>query len=392
MRIGIILTAAIAATLPAWGYESDDIAAIVATSPEMREASAAYKAASAQSSTTNNLNDPEVEFEHQWGARGIGNKWGVSVSQGFDWPGLYRSRSREASAARWAGLSLYETKRDELTLRVELMMINLCYVNKEIALLDSVMNSLENLEEKYRRGFEQGETSILDVKKIELEIIGVKSDYNELLDRREEIGGQLRGINPDADWERLLAIDDYRDEGAIKSEADYAEALRLNNPQSRYLADMRTLAQQSYETTKMSNMPGFSVGYRHDYELGEKFNGITVGMTLPFFSGRNKAKAASLETEIYATAIEAQQERLDAEWVSLRQRAVRLTAECREYQTALASADSQRLLKMALDGGEINLLTYLQESAYFQQARRGYLATEHQMHAVMAQLNRYIGK
>lgn len=371
-------------------YTNDDVAKIVMSSPELKSAQAARDAEAAVSGTINNLSDPEVEFEHQWGMHGIGNKWGFSVKQGFDWPSLYKSRSQVAAASRRASASLYEVKLGELTQKVRLLLIDLCYANKEIALLDSIRSSLVSLNDKYVTGFERGETSILDVKKIELELIGINRGYNEAIDRRVEIEGQLRGINPDAEWETLLNATDYPDTGRILSEKEYADALKANNPETRYLYDMKSLALKNYEVQRRSNFPGFSVGYRHDYELGEKFNGLSVGITLPFFSNRNKAKAASLEVSSYEAEIESQDSRLDAEWDALRDRAIRLEKECLEYRQALVSADSQRLLKMALDGGEISLLTYLQESAYFQQARREYLSVEHQMHNAIARLNRYV--
>ncbi|WP_289860307.1 TolC family protein, partial [uncultured Muribaculum sp.] len=40
----------------------------------------------------NNLPDPEVEVEYQWGRHEVGDKFDINVSQGFDWPGVYRAR------------------------------------------------------------------------------------------------------------------------------------------------------------------------------------------------------------------------------------------------------------------------------------------------------------
>lgn len=390
MKLHIPILAMMVCCQSANAYTNEEVAKIVISSPELKSAQAARDAETAISGTLNNLSDPEVEFEHQWGLHGIGNKWGFSVKQGFDWPGVYKSRRQAADASRRASASLYDVKVSELTQRVNLLLIDLCYANKEIALLDSIKSSLTSLNEKYATGFQRGETSILDVKKIELELIGINRSYNDAIDRRAEIEGQLRGINPAAEWDGLLATTEYPATGKILTEKEYADALKANNPESRYLADMKSLALKNYEVERRSNFPGFSVGYRHDYELGEKFNGLSVGITLPFFSGRNKAKAASLEVASYGAEMESQDARLNAEWAALRARAIRLEKECREYRHALVSSDSQRLLKMALNGGEISLLTYLQESAYFQQARREYLSVEHQMHTAIAQLNRYV--
>ena len=56
----------------------------------------------AEISTANNLSDPEIEFSHQWGQKGIGNKWGVGISQSFEWPGVYQSRKNSISNEKLA--------------------------------------------------------------------------------------------------------------------------------------------------------------------------------------------------------------------------------------------------------------------------------------------------
>lgn len=362
---------------------------IIASSPQAKASESKLNAETAASITTNNLSDPEIEFEHQWGMKGIGNKWGMSVSQGFDWPGTYPARAKAAKAMRKASQSSFESKIDELRLKVKLLLIDLCHANRDIALLDSVRTSLAELNDKYRLSYDNGESTILDVKKIEIELLGVTRQLNDAIIGRDAIAGELRGINPDTMSDEILSTTDYPAEGNILSEAEYAETLRLNDRQSRYLNDMRELAIAEAKVRRNSNMPGFSVGYRYDYELGERFNGVSIGVTLPLFAGRNKVKAAIAEADTYETLSQSRDAQLNAEWASLRQQALRLNAECDQYHSILGKADTQRLLKMALDGGEISLLNYLQESAYFQQARRDYLATERELHTVLAKLNRY---
>ena len=48
----------------------------------------------------NTLESPEVEFSRVWNTEAGGeNKWSLSVSQSFDWPGVYAAR-REAARTR----------------------------------------------------------------------------------------------------------------------------------------------------------------------------------------------------------------------------------------------------------------------------------------------------
>lgn len=362
---------------------------IIETSPQVEALKSKLRAETANSLTTNNLNDPEVEFEHQWGMKGIGNKWGVSVSQGFDWPGTYPARSSAAKLMRKASQSSFDSELSELRLKVKLSLIDLCHANRDAALLDSIKSSLTQLLDKYRTSFDKGETTILDVKKIEIELLGVTRQLNEAIIAREAIVGELRAVNPGFGWENTLSLDQYPAEDGVRTEAEYAEILRQNDNQSRYLNDMKELSLANAKVERNSRMPGFSVGYRYDYELGERFNGLSVGVTLPLFSNRNKVKAAMDEADSYQSAMASRNTALEAEWNAMRQQAIRLGEECEQYERILTTSDTQRLLKMALDGGEISLLDYLQETAYFKQAQRDYIATEHELHTVLAKLNRY---
>ena len=51
----------------------------------------------------NTLEAPEVEFVHMFGTTADTNdKWTLSVSQSFDWPGVYAARREAARTARTA--------------------------------------------------------------------------------------------------------------------------------------------------------------------------------------------------------------------------------------------------------------------------------------------------
>ena len=53
------------------------------------------------------------------------------------------------------------------------------------------------------------------------------------------------------------------------------------------------------------------------------------------------------------------------------------------------TTDNLRLLRMALDGGELSLLEYLQESNYFIEAIREYNAASYGYACALASLDRY---
>ena len=97
--IFVLLSAAFVAQAVSAGYGEDYDAAIdsiVCNNRALAARRAALEGDRLSLAAENNLSDPDVEFEHQWGQGHIGNKWSVSVSQSFDWPGLYKRRTEVA--------------------------------------------------------------------------------------------------------------------------------------------------------------------------------------------------------------------------------------------------------------------------------------------------------
>ena len=72
-----------------------------------------------------------------------------------------------------------------------------------------------------------------------------------------------------------------------------------------------------------------------------------------------------------------------------RENAISLYQEIEAYRPTLENQDNITLLKKALDGGQINLITYIQEVNFFLEAQQNYLDIEYRYHKALANLNRY---
>lgn len=145
------------------------------------------------------------------------------------------------------------------------------------------------------------------------------------------------------------------------------------------------------ETVKASSFPGFSVGFTHEYEMGERFNGLTVGITLPIFSNRKKTAAArqsqaafEAQSQQIATATNAD---IEADYAV----ATRLKSEIGQYRTVLDDSNNMRLLRKAFDSRHITLVDYLQQVNFFLEAEVDYIETEYQYQAALARLNKFVG-
>ncbi|MDE5554406.1 MAG: TolC family protein, partial [Muribaculaceae bacterium] len=234
----------------------------------------------------NNLADPEVEFEHQWGQPGVGNKWSVSVIQSFDWPGVYRSRSKSAAAGAQAANLLYLAEEADMRLRVSQTLTDYIAARQQLSLCETIRDNLSVIAEKVESAFNHGESTILDYRKIGFEKIEAAAATDAAASLVVSLRQELIALNGG----KNVNLDQLTDfpQSELKTSDFYIQTQMAADPAvlaGEYLSEA---AVQNVKSASRANLPGFSVGYIHNVEIGDHFNGIKVGISLPFFANRHR--------------------------------------------------------------------------------------------------------
>lgn len=372
-RLHIIYTLALAIlplSLTAENSFDSVVSEILSNNPTLASRRAAVEAETMTIKAENNLSDPEVEFEHQWGTRDVGNKWSVSVSQSFDWPGVYRSRAKVSDAQSQAFRLLYLAEESDLRLRVQSTLADYIAARNQLALATEISDNLAIIADKIALAFEHGEATILDRRKIDFERVDAANKADAARSLVESLKYELLTLNGG----KHIALDELNDFPAIsfKSEEYYLDRHETSDPALLAETYLTEAAQQSVSAASRSALPGFSLGYIHNVELGDHFNGLKVGVTLPIFSNRHR-KAAAVE-EARARAISADQtaltvhNRVLADYARARVLANRLS----DYDSLFPdgqSSDYLELLRKSYEGGQMSLIVYLYEINYYTEAR-----------------------
>ena len=372
-RLHIIYTIALAAatmTMSAQSAFDNVVSEILSNNPALAARRASAEAERLNLKAENNLSDPEVEFEHQWGQREVGNKWSISVSQSFDWPGVYRSRAKASDAQAQAFKLLYLAEESDLRMRVGATLADYIAARNQLALAKEISDNLSTIADKITMAYEHGEATILDRRKIDFERIEAANKLDAASSLVESLKYELLTLNGGnyINLDNLTAFPPM----ALKSEEYYLERHESFDP--ALLADtyLTEAARQSVSAASRSALPGFSVGYIHNVELGDHFNGLKVGVTLPFFSTRHR-KAAAVE-EARARALDADQtalaihNRVLADYAKARVLANRLSEYNNLFPDGQAS-DYLDLLRKSYEGGQMSLIVYLYEINYYTEAR-----------------------
>lgn len=322
----------------------------------------------------NALENPEIEFERLWSAGPADDKWNAGISQSFDWPGAYRARSRAAGkielAQRESILSTYR----ELTQKAAELGVEIIAANRRIALLEEMHNSMTRLREKYERAWELGETTILDLNKIKIEEIRSASELEQARIERSQLAAELSAFGSDSHaLDAMLAMTDFPYLPPLRERGYYLEQAVTDSPDLRYAAAMAAAEAENAKVAAMERYPGFRLGYVHAFEEGTHFNGLSVGLSLPIYSRRHAvnsarylAEAAQFENSVARIELESN---VAADYAS----AEKLHRQMEQYAPLVENVNNLALLRKALDGGEMSLLDYLQETNYFLAARTDYL-------------------
>ena len=385
-----IIACAASLSVAAQGSISDVVASVEQNNARLKAARARVSSDSIALRASNNLEDPRVAFEYNFGSKSVGDKWAIGVSQGFEWPSIYSERSR-ANNHRIDALSAAErAERADVILNTRLLCLDLIYTNRQIEAQDLILKNVDELYNLYNKAFEHGEASIIDINKIKIERIAAVQALDELKSKRNSLKEQLAGLNGNKsiDGVNLDLLDDYPADELTAIDV-YRNQYATNTPQAEYFNYIDNSARSNMKVARMGWLPKLELGYQYTNELGDGFNGVTVGASIPLFSNKRKvaaAKAEAITNELNRTTYQSDVEALlKAEYAQ----AVALKSQIAQYGDVIADDSNFTMLRKALDGGQITLLNYLLELRYFLDAKNKYLDLEHSYHATIASLSRY---
>ncbi len=362
---------------------------VVCNNTELMSSVAAAHSELLNLKSENNLPDPEVELEYQWGRHEVGDKFDVNVTQGFDWPGAYAARGKANKFASEAMAYLNKSNYLDKRLEIKQTLIDIVNVKKNMNVVRSRLSLMDNMIEKYTTGVHNGELTILDLRKLKIEKIRLDESMTSLESEFALLKSTLEAQNGGNDCDDIIAaIDNYPDDAILPAE-EYEKIIEENDPAVKYSSLMMQSQTQRVKAERLMRLPGFTLGYHHSWEDGDVFNGLIVGVTLPVFSTHNKVRAAkalrrSLEYDEMTVAIQRR-----ATVKSDREKALALYRQMSAYESALKNDNSVELLKKSLEGGQISLLDYLGEMDYYMQAERDYLDVQYRYHQTLANLNKY---
>ena len=336
-----------------------------------------------EAKTSNNLADPTLSYAHLWGAKDKSETIGeLVVSQSFDFPTLYSTRSKLNRLKYGAFDSQANVLRQSLLLQAKELCLDIIMLRQQKEILDERLRNAEELSKMYAKRLATGDANVLETNKINLEQLNVRTEasLNETALRNKlqalsTLNGNVPVVFEEGQYPVIPFPADYQ---VLKSEVMSADrTIAAFNNES-------LVAQKQIAVNKSQWLPKLELGYRRNTETGIPFNGVVVGFSFPLFENRNKVKLAKAQ----ALNIDLQRDnatlQVESELAQLYREAKALHTSMEEYQKTFQSQQDLKLLKEALTGGQISMIEYFVEVSVIYQSRGNYLQLENQYQKAMA--------
>lgn len=335
------------------------------------------------------LQNPEIEFNYLWGNPSIiGNRTDVSIMQSFDFPTVYKYQN-QISDLRNNQVDLeYQKQRKALLFQTRSLCFDLIYANAMHTELSKRVDHAQSIASSYKSKFDVGESNIIEYNKAQLNLLNTTNQLESVEIEREALIAELSLLNggktiefSDNEFEIPLLPTDF--------EQWYTQA-EQNNPVLNWLKHEIELSQKQMKLSRAKTFPKLHAGYMSEQVVGEQFQGISVGLSIPLWENKNSAKYAKANSMAIESISADNKLQFYNRLKALHAKAVALQKNANDYRTNLHLYNSSDLLKKALDQGEISLIDYMQELSIYYESVSKLLEMERELNKDLAELNQYM--
>lgn len=321
----------------------------------LKAASDKTEAAKQEVMMETSLEDPEIGFDYLWGKPGmIGKRKDINVNQTFDLATVFGYRKRLAKSQK--ELLELELQQKQLETRLEAMdlLVQITYYNQALAIYEERLQQEKQLAASYEKRLAAGDANKLEANRARLSLVEIESETEKVKMERDLLMLQLQTLC--GGTEIMYNNTDYN---AI----NIASGMSLKALQEAQNSQQERVAENDLKTARAQSMPSITAGYMAELTDDEKWNGVTIGVSIPLWSNRHNMKRARLSLQSARSEAADASYKLEQFAASQRLRTERYHDISQKMQQKLANASSTTLLRKALDEGEISLVEYTIESS-----------------------------
>ncbi len=338
--------------------------------------------------TGNFLQNPEVEFNYLWGDPSpVGTRTDFSVLQSFDFPTAYGFKNQISDLKNEQAELEYQKQLKSIQLETRLICYDLIYTNALIEELEKRLGHAQSIVKASQAKFDSGEAGILELNKAKINALNIRKELESIGIERHSMLSELARLN--GGQKVAFSVTAFEMPVIPGDFEQWYESAEQNNTVFRWLRKEVEISQAQTGLNRAMSLPKFQAGYMSESVVGEQFQGVSVGVSVPLWENKNKvkfARANALAAESMASDYKLQ---FYNKIKIVHTKALSLQDHVKDYRSSLQPLESTSLLKKALDSGEISLINYILELSFYYESVNKMLEMERDLSKSVAELNQY---
>ena len=338
--------------------------------------------------TGNTPQNPVVEYDHLFGSpAGAGIQKDFSITQQFDFPSVYRNRSKLAQAKIEQNAWLQKNAEQEVLLEAKKLLIELVYENKRNKELENRLTISQRLFSDTKKRFDLQDATILNYNKIKVQLATAQSDkilqkgkIAQLTDQLINLNGGVNIIVTDTIYPPALPVPDFEELDSL---------IEANDPILRTFEKNIDVNKQQLSVVRSLTLPKFETGYHSQSILGQNYRGFHLGISIPLWENRNKVRAQSQTLDYSSLRMEEHRIEHRSSNRQIYDRHIAVKESLAELQSILGNLNTLPMLSKALRLGQITSIDYANELISYYSLTDRMLELEKEYHLTVAELNKF---
>ena len=334
------------------------------------------------------IQNPELEFNYLWGnSAEIGNRTDFSIKQAFDFPTAYHYKNQISNLRNQQVDIEFRKQRNSIIFESRLICIDLVYLNALKVIYNIKIAYAQSIANAYKAKFEKGESNIIEFNKSQINLLNVnkEAEMNELerislLSELVRLNGKLPIELTDSLFQTQLIPSDFE---------QWYKEVEQNNPVISWIKKEIGISREQEKLNFALGLPKFYAGYMSEKIVGQHFQGISAGITIPLWENKNMRKQSKAQTLTLQSMETDNKLQFYNQLKIQHKKAVQLQKSVNDYRLNLKKFDNSELLKKAFDKGEISLSEYILELTIYYGSMSMLLQSERELNKTIANLYLY---
>ncbi len=332
--------------------------------------------------------NPEVEFNYLWGNPStIGNRTDFSIKQSFDFPTAYSYKNQISNLKNEQAELEYKKQRNEVLYQTRVVCVKLTYYNAFIVELSKRHANALKIADAYKVKYNTGDVGILEFNKAQVNLLNVTKELENNEIERNALLSELTTLNG---GNAINFTDSLFTVQTIPADFEqWFTQTEANNPLLQWVKQEIAISEKQVKLNTVNSLPKFYGGFMSEKVVGQQFQGITLGITIPLWENKNIVKYAKAKT-IAMQSVEADAKlQFYNSMKATHTKVISLQTNVTDYRSKLGMYSNSELLEKAFNKGEISITVYMYELSLYYESIYKLLEMEMNLNEAFAELNKY---